>query len=437
MATRQLNDQFDKYFHFVISELEQKIFDSYLEYFPQKAKPNIFTWDRLLNDEKGKGHDKGFININEKREYIFISNSPQNVVDLLENPIQCVFCANLKIKHEKMGVEIGCKEEDMSLDLVCEITFQTSVKYQVGWSIPSLDIDSYFFPTRCSPEVHIKTESPIVTQLLNQTQDDDSNQTDKEMKKFHSYDPNLLSELEGTKNVLIKTSAIAGSEAIKQEEIEATESLLERIETGLISEKKRVTKQTLDSGFQEKKKRGRPKKETTNEVTLDDINYKFAKESHGFDVMGAMDEVALSEVAGFIPIHQDCSELMEKTLANITYSLSIVEEIRIYLQKFREGFLSSIIWAGDKTKGFVRCNYCPMHCHKLLDENTHKRIKAAAKRARDKMNKQIIQQGRVQKPRGGSSSGKPGRTPKLPIRAEKDVMRELKEAAAAEHEVNN
>lgn len=439
MVSKQLDDQFNKYFHFIVSRLEAVIFESYAETFPLKSKPSLIQWDTLLNDGKRKGLEKGFVDINQDREYTVTTSWPKDLVCLFKEAIEGGFSANLQIVHERMNVDLMC-DEGKRFDLVCQIIFHTSEDFVVKWIIPSMESD--FFPTE---DLNSNLNScPIVSQLLDQGENDWLPTPPppppvpsappppvpplQETKKYHSYDQKLLSNLEGATQILIKTSPV-GSEAIKKGEVEAAESLIETIETGLKNDSKTVvSKKSAVTVLQEKKKRGRPKKETVD-LTMDDIQYDYDPESHGFQVMGALDEVVLPEIAGFIALQPECSELMERTMANIIYSLSVVDQVRIYLQEMKQGFLSSIIWAGDKTVAFARCNFCPLHCNKLIDENTHKRIKAAAKRARDKMNKERTQQGRVQKPKTGR--GKPGRTPKLPIIAEKNVKQELEREAAA------
>ncbi len=125
------------------------------------------------------------------------------------------------------------------------------------------------------------------------------------------------------------------------------------------------------------KKNGKTKTSTSSL-----IKEKFNSESHGFAVAGSSDQVALPELATFVAMGPEDSELYFRARHSLAVSFGLIERTKTMLQDMATNLSEAYLIYPDRSGGILRCTHCPQHCFHLSSSVVQKAAKQGLKKAR-------------------------------------------------------
>ena len=165
------------------------------------------------------------------------------------------------------------------------------------------------------------------------------------------------------------------------------------------------------------------KQKNQYKISAAEMIKRYKPNDHAFQACGEYeDKVLIPEIASFVAMTPQTTEMMDTMRVNLAVSLTCVEDMMNWLLCMQKNLNENVISLGDKTGSFLRCNHCLVHCHGFISNELHKQATKQIKKTTAKLEAQKTKP--KTKPRKNKKPIKKGRPHKTGLQKRDSLISE-------------
>ena len=401
-----------------LSPLVEEILGTWNAYPDKNMHIHENQWCDALKKRVQKAMKKRYVvRSNTTNQQVLITNKLKRVLDLVSSAIKETMNATVIIKFGDKQVANDQNAEQKTCLYTCTIDFYNQDTYSIAWSKtapvekpktpPRLPETCEFTPRETRKRKASETETCGTTKKRKVSSPEPSpdQETKDPLEATTQFFRGEIDEPPANDSVLeslLKTTVVS-ADTPNSDHVPKPKDIDQNIIHGLMSLNKLkrasagidpdlvVTETDVKSAsimlqlMSDQLKRSEEQK-AKYKISASEMIKRYKPNDHAFQTCGEFeDKVLIPEIASFVAMTPQTTEMMDTMRINLAVSLSCVEDIMNWLLCMQKNVNENVISLGDKTGSFLKCNNCLVHCHGFVSHEMHKKGTRQIKKTQAKL----------------------------------------------------
>ena len=403
-----------------LSPLVEEILATWNAYQDKNMHIHENQWCDALKKRVQKAMRKKYVvRSNTTNKQLLITNKLKRVLDLVSSAIKETMNATVIIKFGDQQIANDQNAEQQTCLYTCTIDFNSQDTYSIAWSKtapvekpkapPRLSKTSESSPRetkkRKASETETETSSTSKKRKVSTPEPSPDQETNDPLEATTQLFRGEIDELPAKDSVLeslLKTTVVS-ADTHNSDHVPKPKDIDENIIHGLMSLNKLkrasagidpdlvVTETDVKSAsimlqlMSDQLKRSEEQK-AKYKISASEMIKRYKPSDHAFQTCGEFeDKVLIPEIASFVAMTPQTTEMMDTMRINLAVSLSCVEDVMNWLLCMQKNVNENVISLGDKTGSFLKCNNCLVHCHGFVSHEMHKKGTKQIKKTQAKL----------------------------------------------------